>query len=282
MATIEANTGSVKRAASNPGFEFLERLGYAVRGVLYVVMGVLALRIALSQSGGHAFDLTASLVFMIGNQYGRVILLVVVVGLAAYSVWGLIRAVFDPLHRGSDPSGYMARLGFLSSALSYGLIVVFGLKILAGAEDAPGDGTQKSVTALLDHPAGVALTLGFGLVALGIGVGQFVEAYRAIFQRDLKGAEMGETTRKLVTMLGRFGMFARGVIFVVVGWFIVQAGLNHDPTEVQGFGGAFMFLGSQPFGHVLLGVVALGIIALGLHSLACARWVKLMGSPGAA
>src|SRR5947208_2048616 len=96
MATIEANTGSVKRAAANPGFEFLERLGYAVRGVLYVVMGVLALRIALSQPGGHAFDLTASLVFMIGNQYGRVILLVVVVGLAAYSVWGLIRAVFDP------------------------------------------------------------------------------------------------------------------------------------------------------------------------------------------
>src|SRR5947208_12274665 len=163
MATLQANRHSVKRAAANPGLELLERLGYIVRGALYFVIGLLALRIALSQPDGHEVDLTGSVVFLIGNPLGKLVLLVIIVGLAAYSVWGLIRAVFDPLHRGSDPSGYMARLGFLSSALSYGLIVVFGLKILAGAEDASGDGTQKSVTALLDHPAGGALTLGFGL-----------------------------------------------------------------------------------------------------------------------
>jgi hypothetical protein len=73
-------------------------------------------------------------------------------------------------------------------------------------------------------------------------------------------------------------MFARGVTFLVVGWFIVQAGLHHDPGQVQGFGGAFLFILSKPFGHLLLGIVALGFVALGLHSFACARWMRLMGS----
>ena len=69
---------------------------------------------------------------------------------------------------------------------------------------------------------------------------------------------------------------------VLYPWFIGQAGIHHDPGQVQGFGGAFMFLLAQPFGHVVLGVIALGFVALGLHSLACARWIRLMGSPGSA
>ncbi|TMG18860.1 MAG: DUF1206 domain-containing protein [Chloroflexi bacterium] len=93
---------------------------------------------------------------------------------------------------------------------------------------------------------------------------------------------MSEMQRKVAVALGRFGMFSRGVVFLVIGWFIVQAGVHHDPAKVQGFGGAFMFLLAQPFGHLVLGTVALGFIALGLHSLVCARWMRLLGSSGAA
>jgi len=278
LATVQANANSVKQAAANPGLELLERLGYVVRGVLYCVMGVLALRIALAQPEGKALDLTGSVVFLIGNPFGKFILLVIIIGLAAYSLWGLIRAIFDPLHRGSDPSGYMERLGFVSSSVSYGAIALVGLRILMGTGGASGDATQKTISSVLDHPAGGSLTVLIGLVAIGIAIGQFVEAYRAVFERDLKGWEMSQSARSIVVALGRFGMFARGVIFLVIGWFIVQAGLHHDPGQVQGFGGAFLFLLSKPFGHLLLGIVALGFVALGLHSFACARWMRLMGS----
>jgi hypothetical protein len=278
MATVQANAGSVKRAAANPGLELLERLGYVVRGALYAVMGLLALRIAMSKPDGQAVDLTGSVVYLIGNPFGKFVLLVIIVGLAAYSIWGLIRAIFDPLHRGSDPSGLIERLGFVSSAVSYGLIVVFGLKILMGSGGTSTDSTQKTISSILEHPEGGWLTVLIGVVAIGIGLGQWVEAYRAVFKRDLKGAEMSDAQRKVIVALGRFGMFARGVVFLIIGWFIVQAGLRHDPGQVQGFGGAFMFLLAQPFGHLVLGVVALGFIALGLHSLASARWIRLMGS----
>jgi hypothetical protein len=278
MATVRADVSSVRQAAANPALELLERLGYVVRGVLYIVMGVLALRLALAKPDGQAVDLTGSVIVVVSNPYGRFLLLVIVVGLGAYSLWGLIRAFFDPLHRGSDPAGYIARLGFLSSAVSYGALVALGLKILTGSGGASQDSTRQTVSSILVHPAGGTLTIVIGLIVAGIGVGQLVEAYRAVFRKDLKGAEMSERTRTIVLWLGRFGMAARGVIFLVVGWFIVQAGLHHDPNRVQGFGGAFVFLGAQPFGHLVLGIVALGIVALGLHSLACARWVRLMGS----
>src|ERR1700694_1109253 len=279
MASIQRGTSTLKHAATNPGLELLERLGYAVRGLLYAVMGILVLRIAIGTGGGQATDLSGSMVYLTGNPFGKLVLVVVVVGLVAYSLWGFIRVIYHPLHRGSDAAGYMARLGFVSSALSYLAIVIFGLQILAGSGGASGDSTQKTIASILTHPAGGWLTVLIGFVALGVAVGQFVEAKRATFARDLKGTEMSASERNIAVKLGRFGMFARGVTFLVIGWFLVQAGLHNDASQVQGFGGAFVFLLNQPFGHILVGIIALGFIALGLHSFACARWVRLMGSP---
>ncbi|HEX7264466.1 MAG TPA: DUF1206 domain-containing protein [Candidatus Dormibacteraeota bacterium] len=278
MASTQTGTGAVKRAAANPVLELLERLGYAVRGALYTVMGLLALEVAIGRAGGQATDLTGSLVFLVGNPFGKIVLIVAAVGLAAYSLWGFIRAIYDPLHRGSDASGYMARLGFVTSALSYAAIAFLALQLLLGSGGASGDGTQKTVGSILIHPGGGWLTVAIGLVAIGVGIGQFIEAYRATFAGDLKGAEMSASERRLAVGLGRYGMLARGITFLVIGWFVVQAGVHHDPSQAQGFGGAFVFLLAQPFGRLLLGFVALGFVALGLHSFACARWIRLMGS----
>jgi hypothetical protein len=280
MATVSSGAGAVKRAAGSPLFRFLERLGYAARGALYTAMGLLAFGIALGVGGGQTTDLSGSLVFLISHPFGKLVLIVTAMGLAAYSLWGFVRAIYDPLHRGSNASGYMARLGFVTSALSYAALVILALQLLAGSGAAAGDSTKTTIASILTHPGGGWLTVVIGLIAIGVALGQFLEAYRATFAKDLKGAEMSEGERIIVVRLGRFGMFARGVLFFVIGWFLVQAGLHHDAGQVQGFGGAFMFLLGQPFGRVLLGMVALGFVALGLHSFACARWIRLMGSSG--
>src|SRR5450759_3024797 len=102
MAAIQNRNSEVKHVAANPQLELLERLGYVVRGALYAVMGFLALRIALSQPGGKATDLSGSLVWLIGNPFGKVVLVVTIIGLIAYSIWGFVRAIYDPLHRGHD------------------------------------------------------------------------------------------------------------------------------------------------------------------------------------
>jgi hypothetical protein len=282
VAAIQRGAGEVKHVAANSQLELLERLGYVVRGVLYVVMGFLAVRIALATPGGKATDLSGSLVWLIGNPLGKLVLIVTIIGLVAYSLWGFVRAIYDPLHRGRDAKGIMARIGFVTSAVSYLAIALFAVTILAGQGATSHDSTQKTVSTLLANPGGGVITIVLGIVAFGIGIGQFIEAYRATFKNDLKAAEMSASEKEIAIGLGRFGMAARGVTFLVIGWFLFQAGLHHDPAQAHGFGGAFLFLLAQPYGRWLLGIVALGFIALGIHSFACARWVRLMGSPGSA
>lgn len=277
-AAIQSGAGAVKHGAANPKLELLERLGYVVRGVLYVVMGFLAFRIATEQRGGKATDLSGSLLWLIGNPFGKLVLVVTVVGLVAYSLWGFVRAIYDPLHRGRDTKGIAARIGFLTSAFSYAAIAFFALQILAGQGASSPDSTQKVVSSLLTNPAGGFITIVLGIIAFGIGIGQFIEAYRATFKNDLKAGEMTRSERDIAVGLGRFGMAARGVTFLVIGFFLVQAGIHHDPAKATGFSGAFLFLLGQPYGHLLVGIIALGFVALGLHSFACARWVKLLGS----
>jgi hypothetical protein len=269
---------ATKRTASNPWLEFLERAGYVARGVLYVVMGALALGLALG-FGGTATDPSGTLVILTKFPASKVLLVAVVIGLGAYAIWGFVRAIFDPLHRGRDASGIMQRLGFAWSGIAYASITLFALKLLVGSASAKShDALQANIAQVLSYPAGKWIALGLGIVTVGVGISQFVEAYRALFKHDLKRGEMSEAERKVVDFLGRFGMIARGVTFTLVGWFVIQGALHRDPSQVHGYGGAFLFLLGQPFGRVMLGVVALGFIALGLHSFACARWIRLMGS----
>lgn len=267
-----------KRAAANPGLELMQRVGYVVRGVLYAVMGGLALGLAIG-IGGIATDQSGSLVILTGGPAGKLLLIGVVVGLTAYSLWGFVRAIYDPLNRGDDASGIAERLGFAWSGTAYAAMVIFALHLLVGTGASPAhDGTQSTVARILELPAGHVITMAIGIVAIGVGLGQFVDAYRAIFKKDLKRVEMSRAEKKIVDGLGRIGFFARGVTFTLVGWFVFQGGLFHDSSRVHGFGGAFLFLLDKPFGRLLLGVVALGFVGLGLHSFACARWIRLLGS----
>jgi hypothetical protein len=269
---------AVKRAAAHPWIEFLERAGYVARGVLYTVMGSLSLGLATG-FGGEATDQSGSLATMAGGPFGKAILFGLAVGLAAYSLWGFIRAVFDPLHRGDHAAGIVERLGFAWSGIAYAGLALFALGLFTGAKKAAAqDATQTTIARILAYPAGELAVALIGLVSISVGLWQFFEAYRARFKKDFKRGQMTEAEKKLVDGVGRLGMFARGVTFTVVGWFVLQGGLHHDPSRVRGFGGAFVFLLNQPYGHLLLGIVAVGFIALGLHSFAAARWIRLLGS----
>lgn len=159
--------------------------------------------------------------------------------------------------------------------MAYFSIVIFALHLIAGSPSHQ-DSTQMAIARILGYPAGQLAAILIGIVAIAVGLGQFVEATRAVFKKDMKRGEMPEAEKKIVDGLGRIGFVARGVTFTVVGWFVLQGGLTRDPSRVHGYGGAFLFLLEQPFGRVLLGAVALGFIALGVHSFACARWIRLL------
>jgi Domain of Unknown Function (DUF1206) len=275
---VKSNTrqtaSHVSHAAANPWLERLERFGYLIRGLVYATIGVLALQLAMGAGGATTSQSGA--IAMLGSQpFGKVLLILIVVGLAGYSLWGFIRAIFDPLHRGSDSKGILARIGFAFSGLTYGILIIPPLQSLMNQGSKPASNPADISVVLFNLPFGKWLVVGLGLVWIAIGVGQMYVAYKQDFKKDFQFNKMSASEIKWATRLGQIGYAARGIVFAVIGTIIFQAGLTHNPSQPQGFDTALLKLAQAPNGTLILGGVALGLIAFGIFSALSARWIKV-------
>jgi hypothetical protein len=268
-------TGQVASIASgNPWIGGFARFGLIVRGIIYAVPGALALREALGTHGGAMTQSGA--IEMIGHQtYGRLLLVAVAVGLAGYALWGVIRAVFDPLRKGHSPLGLVKRFGFVTSAVAYSGLLVATLRYLTGG--LPQIARPYDLTAgLLAKPFGAWLLGILGLCWIaGAGIAEIVRGWRGSFEKDLDLARRGSGERRWAMRLGRFGIVARGVVFTIIGMLMVGAALHANSGHADGMDGALLALAHQPFGRMLLAAAGLGLIAFGLFSAMCARWIRM-------
>lgn len=250
------------------------RFGYIVRGVIYIMPGVLALQLALRAHGGAITQTGA--IQMIGQQSGgRVLLIAVAVGLAGYALWGVFRAALDPLHKGHSPKGLAKRSGFAMSALAYAGLFAATLRFLAGA--LPHTASQRDWSVgLLEKPFGAWLVGIIGVCWIaGAGIGEIARGWKAGFEEDLALERMGATESRLAIPLGRFGTVARGAVFTIVGMLLVAAALHVRHPSAGGLDGALLELARQPYGRALLAAAALGLIAFGTFSVMCARWMRM-------
>ena len=168
----KAVLSKAKRAATNPWLERLERFGFVMRGLIYFIIGVLALQLAIGAGGATATPTSA--IALIGRQpMGQLLLLIVAVGLAGYSLWGFVRAIFDPLGRGSDAKGLLARAGFLFSGVSYGLLLIpTVLTLLNKSSPSTASSTAGVPAALLSGPYGKWIVVAFGTLWIAAGAAQ--------------------------------------------------------------------------------------------------------------
>jgi hypothetical protein len=271
----------VEKAEANPALETAGRVGWAVKGLLHLGMGGLVLGLAAGRTGATDQRGTLKLVAGLGGgTVGAVLLVCVAVALAGYALWNVICAVADPL--GGDPRRSVGRrLAYLGSALAYASLLLFCLQVPLGGSAETSDRTvPRLVATLLDQPFGPWLAGAAGLAAIAAGVAQAVQGLRTSFRKDLDREEMSEAEKNVAVTLGRFGAFARGAVFVVIGWFVVQASVRRDPHQARGMGEALAALAQQPFGRGLLVLLAIGFVALALYSFAAARWLRVPGSAG--
>ncbi len=264
-----------KRAASNPWVEQFERFGYLVRGLIYFIIGTLAVQLAMG-AGGATTDQTGAIAVIGAQPMGKILLLLVVVGLAGYSLWGFVRAIFDPLGRGTKMKGIVERIGFLVSAVSYGALVIPTIQYLMNQPSGQSKGNPADLSAqLFAQPYGRWLVIGFGIFWTVAAAGQFYSAYTAHFIQDFRTSTMSVAEFKWASRIGRFGFAARGVVFGLIGFFVIQSGLTMDPRKAQGFDGVLLKIAQAPYGTLLLALVAFGLVAFGVYSALCARWNKV-------
>lgn len=252
------------------------RLGYAAKGLVYLIIGALALVAAFGGGGGRTTDARGALAFLGARRAGDVALVAVGVGLLGYAVWRLIVALTDAERRGTGAKGLALRVGQAARGLVYGSLGVEALRLVAAASAGPsGDRTEHWTARLLAAPFGrwVVGAAGIGVIAYALH-----QLYRAAWKDPRKHLDLGGAGREAsawVVRLGRFGIAARGVVFVFVGWFLVRAAREAVPERAGGIGESLATLARQPHGRVLLAVAAIGLSAYGAYQLANALYRRM-------
>ncbi len=269
---------AVRKATTSPLMENLLRLGYVARGLIYGIIGVLALQVATG-SGGALTDTQGAIGYIGKSPLGNLLLFVVLAGLIGYGLWGLIRAVVDPLHKGSDAKGIAARIGYVVSGVSYLLLAFVTYSLIKGRAPASSGSqtaqTQQLLGSILSKPWGAWVALIISFIVIAIGLSYIYQGLNARFDKQYDPYALSNEQRKWMIRLGRFGTAARGVVFALIGAFLFLAAYRHDPSQAQGIDGALAALLHQPYGPFLLGVVALGLIAFGLYSAMSGVWLRL-------
>ena len=266
---------TAKKAAFSPLMETLTRIGYGVRGVIYIIMGILALQVVFGKGGALASPQAA--IAAIGKQpAGLILLWIVLVGLISYSLWGVIRAVLDPLNKGRDLKGLFERFGFLVSAFGYAILILPTYGYISGSsQKSNGSQTQKFFASIMAMPWG---RWAIGILGVAVMLGGLYQIYlglKAGFDRQFQIYALTPEEIKLATNIGRFGTAARGIVLAVVGSLISLAAYQANPSQPVGMDTALATLLHQPYGIWLLGIVALGLIAFGFYSLLSALWLRL-------
>jgi uncharacterized membrane protein len=249
---------------------WLARFGLGARGVVYAVIGVLAAELALGV-GGKTASQRGAMVTIAREPAGKVLLIVLAAGLAAYAVWRLVSAGLGPDRHEEQGAGKRTAAAF--SGIAYAGLCFTAIEILAGASTSGGASSPKHETAgVLGWPEGRVLVAIVGVVLIIVGL---VQAYRGLarkFLEDSRTEVMSRSVRRAFTTLGVAGHLARAVVFALVGYGITQAAINYSAHSAIGLDGALEKLSRSSDGPLLLGIVAAGLICFGLFSIWDARY----------
>jgi hypothetical protein len=256
--------------------EKLARFGYISKGVVYSIVGLLAAQTAFG-SGGKTTDTQGALYTIVSQPFGKFLLALVAIGLIGYVILRFVQAIKDPENKGTDAKGIAQRIGYAINGFVYAGLAWTAIQIVLGSGNSgSGNSTQDWTARLLSQPFGQWLVGTIGAFTIGLGFYQFYEAFKAKFRKHLDLTELDESGRKLVMGISRFGLFARGVVFCIIGWFLIQAATSSDASKVGGLDLALQTLAQQPYGPWLLGIVALGLIAYGIYMIIQARYRRVM------
>lgn len=245
------------------------RAGLAARGAIYVLVAIVALSLALRGHGGNA-DQKGAVTDLASKPFGAVLVVLLMIGLAAYCLWQLSQVAFGVVGE-EDTTG--KRLRSLGSGVVYaGLAFTCG-SVLAGARRSQSS-QQQGVTAKVMHHTGGRWLVGIvGAAIIVVGIVLVVQGVKATFleRMSLPPGDAGRAVKRL----GQVGTAARGVVFAVAGFLVVDAAWTYQPQKARGLDGAFQTLLHQPYGRWLTGLAALGLLAFGLFGLAESRYRRV-------
>ncbi len=263
-----------RRAADSTPMRYLARAGFLARGIMYIVIGWIALLIAFRKTSQQA-DRTGALHELSGTPFGAAALWLLVVGFFGMALWRLSEALYGGAGTGGRKAS--SRIAALARAVLYA-VIAWGVLEYALGVGSPQGSNQQSVdltATLMRHPGGKAVVVAVGLALAGGGLYLGYQAWRKRFLKTLNLGQMRVRTRRIVEWLGRVGGIARGIVFITAGVFLVVAAARSQPGQAKGIDSSLRALAATPLGPWLLVLVAVGLIMFGLFSCCEARWRRV-------
>lgn len=268
MSRLES---SARQASASQGMGALARFGLAVRGFVYLVIGWIAVQIALGHPSQQA-NQRGALATVAQHAGGKLLLWILGFGFAAYALWRLSEAAFGTAAEGRKAG---PRAQSLVRGVVYAFFAVTTFSFIAGTSSQSQSQQQVGETAkLMKHDYGRWLVGIAGVIVVVVGLGMVIEGLRKKFEKQLRMNQLHGATRTVVVRLGMIGTTARGVVFAVAGALVVEAAVNYDAAKSTGLDGALRTLADRAYGPWLLGALAVGLIAFGVYGLAAARFAK--------
>ena len=255
-----------ERVARSSGFEWLARAGFVARGVIYILVGVLAIKLATGTTSTTP-NQKGALQTIAHQPFGHVLLILVAAGLAGYSLWRMTRAILG--HGPEDSDTGFERVAAFASGVAYAAMCALAVEILVGS------GGSGSGAGILGWSGGTYLVGIAGFVLIGIACYQAYRGLSRQFLDDSKTEEMSPRVQQAFAALALIGHLARAIAFALAGVFLVKAAIEFDPKKATGLDTTLAKLAGASYGPFLLGLVAAGLIAFGLYSLGDARYRRI-------
>jgi hypothetical protein len=265
---LQRTTGSAA-----PALDVLTRIGFGAKGIVTMLVGVLALRFAL-RKGGEITDQEGAVERVLQEPFGRLVLAALAVGLAAYALWMFIAAFVDPERKGKSFQGIAERLGFFATGIGYALLALTALKLLLGLRGGGGLDLQHVLATVLTPHIGRALVGLAGLTVMTAGVLQLRQGVTGRFRKKLQTGR-SRFARLTTSISGRVGYLTLGILSLIGGWSLVQVAVEYDPSEAGGWSEALGLLSGIGQGRWLLAAAALGLICYGLFFVLQVRYRRL-------
>ena len=269
--TLPRARSRARRTWDTPAAHVLARAGLTARGIIYMLIGWLAVLVALSR-GSHEADQQGALQLLAGKPYGSVSLWLLGIGFAAYAFWRLSEAAYGVAGDGNRAG---PRMRSLARAAIYAGLAYLTFEVISGAHGSLSRQQQDITAKVMQHPGGPWLIGVVGLIIVIIGLMLAGEGLRRTFMKYLRTSQMSPGTRRIVRRLGVIGTVARGVVVALVGLLVIDAAVSHAPAESGGIDTALRTLRDQPLGEVLLLLAALGLVIFGIYGLCEARWRRV-------
>jgi hypothetical protein len=265
MANVTA-----RRAARSDPMKLLARLGLAARAIIYLLIGWFALLLAVGKRPPET-DQRGAMQELVRHTGGFVLLWAIAIGLSGYALWRWSEAAFGVVGEGKD---WKPRLQSLVRGIIYAFFAVNAFNLLAHAHSQKSQAGQSELfTAKAMTHKGGRIAVGIvGVIIIVVGLALVYEGLARKFKKYFDLANMSAASRRTVWILGTVGTTARGLVFALTGYFVLQAAWKYQPQKARGLDGALRTVADSSTGRLLVGVVAAGLIAFGLYGFAEARW----------